>query len=895
MRPDLHADITRRLVAEYGFKPAGKWLQKGKCPECGHAEMYTRAEKPWMLRCGRSNNCGAEFKVKELYADLFESWSDRYKATEADPHAAADAYMQFNRGFCLNRIKGLYTQEVYAPRELGISSATVRFALPGGSYWERIIDRPQRFGKRKANFGFGTAYQGLWWEMPDTQQTPAELWLAEGIFKAIALELNGIPARALLSCVNYPDKALQALSEQCRMANVPRPRLVWALDDDDAGKRYTLEFVARARRDGWDCDAAQPPAGRNGEKLDWDELHAREQMTPKDIEEYRYLGALLIAKSARAKGKLIFERNSRRNGFPFDFRDSLYWFAYDPSKADKARTGKGKGEADGDDDETASDDDIEAQAITVSQIANVCPRALYYMRNDLTDEAWYQFRVDVPWKKMPERCTFTALQLSSAPEFRKRLIHTIPGADFFGSAAQLGAIYRETTADLMQVKTIDFTGYSAEHKCYVFTEFAVKDGIVYPINAEDYFEVGKLSIKTLASSLKLTMNPDLKAFRGDWIDAVWRCYGPNGIIALAFWFGSLFAEQLRAAYGEYPFLEMSGAPGAGKSALIKLLWKLVGRTGHEGIDPTKSSLAGRSRKFLQTSNIPIVLIEADRTEDKAREKPYDFDELKPLLNGQFGRATGVKTSGTNDTYEPPFRASIVIEQNATVTGSTALLERIIYTHYDKSRHTPENRKHAMALNALTVDELSGFALLAVRKEQQVLELIDAERRMYSEQMTEGGTVTNFRLADTHAMMMALVDCLRLVLKLDDAMVEETHAQLRDTAAMRQVMLQDDPPLVAAFWELYDHLEGTAIGLEKDGQPERLLLNHSRDLDLIAINLPDFEQKVAARHLRLPCDLLTLKRELPKSTSRKFVEANRKINSVITSHSKACWIFKRPRQ
>ncbi|MFD0726986.1 toprim domain-containing protein [Lysobacter brunescens] len=896
MRPDLHAEITRRLVAEYGFKTHGRWLQKGKCPECGHSEMYTSAEKPWMLRCGRANNCGAEIKVKDVFSDLFESWSDRYVATETDPTAAADAYLQFNRGFCLNRLRGLYTQDVYAPRDLGISSATVRFALPGGSYWERIIDRPERFGKRKANFGYGTAYQGLWWEMPDTVQMPNELWLAEGIFKAIALELNGIPARALLSCVNYPEKALQALAAQCREANVPRPKLVWALDDDEAGKRYTLEFVERARKDGWECDAAQPPAGKGGEKLDWDELHARGRMAAKDVEEYRHLGALLIAKTPRAKGKLIHKR-SRRNAFHFEFRDRLFWFAYDPAKAEKARGTSTADEAEDADDEAgeaATTEDADAQAITVTEICNVHPVPLYYMRNDLTDEAWYQFRVNVPWRKAPMRTSFTALQLSSAPEFCKRLIHSIAGADFYGSPSMLKAYYRETCRDLKEVKTIDFIGYSAEHKCYVFSDYAVKDGVVYPINADEYFEMGRLSIKTLTASLKLAMNPDLKAFRTDWVDALWRCYGPNGLIALAYWLGSLFAEQIRAAHEMFPFLEMSGAPGAGKSALIALLWKLVGRTGYEGIDPTKSTLAGRSRTFLQTSNIPVVLVEADRADEKSREKPYDFDELKPLLNGRFGRAIGVKTAGTNDTYEPPFRASIVIEQNAQVTGSQALLERIIYTHYDKSRHTPENRRHAHALNALTVDELSGFALLAVRKEKQLLEIVAAERTIYSEQLTGNGEVTNYRIADTHALMMALVDCLRLVLKIDDAMIAETHEQLRATARQRQELVQDDPPVVAAFWELFDHLEGTAIGADRDGQPERILLNHSGDPEQIWINLPHFEQVVNSRRLTMPCDLITLKRELPKSTSRKFVTANAKNRSAITGYTKSVWVFKAPR-
>ena len=35
MRPDLHADITRRLFRDFALKARKEWLREGKCPECG--------------------------------------------------------------------------------------------------------------------------------------------------------------------------------------------------------------------------------------------------------------------------------------------------------------------------------------------------------------------------------------------------------------------------------------------------------------------------------------------------------------------------------------------------------------------------------------------------------------------------------------------------------------------------------------------------------------------------------------------------------------------------------------------------------------------------------------------------------------------------------------------
>ncbi|PKL95376.1 MAG: bifunctional DNA primase/helicase, partial [Gammaproteobacteria bacterium HGW-Gammaproteobacteria-8] len=146
MNPDLHQDITRRLDAEFEFKKSGKWLRGGKCPSCHKKELYTNAEEPWVVRCGRENKCAWSSHVKDLYPDAFNSWSERYKPSDTNPNAAADAYLQYGRGFKLDLIKGLYEQANYYDPERKFGTATVRFPLPSGGYWERLIDKPERFG-----------------------------------------------------------------------------------------------------------------------------------------------------------------------------------------------------------------------------------------------------------------------------------------------------------------------------------------------------------------------------------------------------------------------------------------------------------------------------------------------------------------------------------------------------------------------------------------------------------------------------------------------------------------------------------------------------------------------------------------------------------------------------
>lgn len=890
MRPDLHADITKRLIADFGLKVGGKkreWLQGGKCPACGQKELYTREDAPWVIRCGRQNKCGHEEHVKELYRDLFESWSDRFKAEPNNPHAAADAYLQLGRGLDLSRLRGLYTQEYYHSRELNIGSATVRFDLGGGVWWERIIDRPDRFEKRKAGFGYGQSYSGRWWQLPDSKPDADELWLAEGIFDAVSLEMHGKAARSLMTCNVYPETALAQLAQRCESESRKRPRLVWAFDAGNAGEKFTHRFIERARKEGWDCTAAHIPQPRDGRKVDWNELHQRGKLTDKDFDEYLHQGALLIAPSAKAKALLIYKRRERGE-FHFRHGNRLYWFKYDDARYSKAKEAIEKRDEAGE----MTPEQIRDEALTeggvVVEIANCYPEFLYYQANKLTDEAWYYLRVWFPHAARPLKAAFTAGQLVAATEFKKRLMHVAPGTSFSGATGQLDRFYCDSTFAIKSVETIDYIGYSREHGAYVWSDFAVKDGVLHKLNDEDYFDIGRLSVKSLNQSLKLSMNPNVKAMRKDWPAMIWQCYGPKGIVALAFWFGTLYVEQLRSKFKSYPFLEISGEPGTGKTALIEFFWRLVGRTDHEGIDPSKSSPAGRARHFSQTANLPVVLFESDRADEASKFKRFDWDETKPMYDGYFGRTTGVNNGG-NDTREPRFRSALMIEQNLPVDASPAVMERIVHMTFDKSRFTPENKRVADELNAIAIGDVSGFILSAALNEAKVLAFVQDIYLVHRDALLARPRINNYRIAHNHALMLSLVDALRMVVPLEQHMVEATHALLHTMTEDRQRRIADDHEKVVEFWEMYDYIEGRFL---QNG--DRIELNHSKDAGLIAINLPHMIEKLTARGQRLPCEVSEMRRLLQGSRRRKFVDKNRSVNSHITGSTAKCFVFEKER-
>ncbi len=673
MRDDIKKELLPKLKADFAWKrEKGNWLQQGKCPQCGKHEAYARADNPWVIKCGRADNCGWEQPVKERYPEIFEVWSKRHPATPENPTAAADAYLGQARYLDLRGLRDAYTQESFYDRDRKIGTATVRFALPGGGWWERLIDQPGRFD-RKARFAPGKSYAGHVWRRPDVAMSQfaaaTEIWFAEGIFNALALEQAEIRATSTMSCNNYPEEFLRDLLKACAESDRPglRPRLVFAFDNGRAGERYATNFVKRAMEDGWDATAALPrEQGEDGKALDWNDLLILGRLTKERLEEYRWNGKLMLAPSAIAKALLIHERH-RLSSFHLVFRSRTYWASYNAETANEAvqeaiKDATKKLENLSKEELAALHAEVAQANLGVEEIANCAFRVLYRQRDEATDETLYFLNVDFPSDRPSVKGGFSATALTTATEFKKRLFAIGTGAIWTGSQYQLDRIMQRQTPRIADVLPLGFTGYCRDTKAYVFGQFAVKDGRVYRPNGEDYFEIGKLALKLGTSERLLDITYDPEGFDAAWLDDLWIAYGAKGVVFLAFVFGTLFAEQIRQEQKSFPFLEAWGLPGSGKTTLVEFQWKLLGRENYEGFDPAKATPAAIARNLGKVGNLPVVLIEGDRREETSHARKFDWEELKTAYNGRSVRSRGVKNGGM-ETFEPPFRGSIIIEQN----------------------------------------------------------------------------------------------------------------------------------------------------------------------------------------------------------------------------------------
>lgn len=901
MRDDLHRELTAKLQEHYRFEDKGTWLQKGKCPQCNQRELFTRAEAPWVLKCGREDKCGWQAHVKDLYPEIFDDWSKRHRQTEQRPNAAADAYLTDARGFDVARLKGAYSQERYHDQELGIGTATVRFPLPGGTFWERLIDQPARFGKKKARFGYGGSYKGQWWAMPgvtiaDLARTP-EIWLAEGIFDAIALnQTAGVTAVSLMSCNNWPEKALDELRRAAADLGCPQPRLVFAFDVGNAGTKYTRRFVKDARAKGWDAVAAQVRADGDATdgKLDWNDLAQRDLLTPEHLAEYRWNGDVTTAADVREKAHLIYQRTLSAS-FPLVFAYRQYWATISEERmneqlelwqtSDKPEHQAYK--------ELGWEGMVKAaakQAISIEELANCTFQTLYFQRDTGLDEGAYFFRVDFPSDRPSVKATFSGSACTAGAEFKKRLASIAPGAQFTGSTQQLDKLMQRQWARIRMVEAIQFTGYSIDHAAYVLGDIAVHNGVVHRPNEEEYFTLGKQSVKLRTSDRLLRIDYDPEKLNLDWLPHLLTAYGAKGTVTLTYFIASLFAEQIRREQSSFGFLEMSGPPGTGKTTLLEFLWKLVGRANYEGFNPTKATKAGRARNFGQVANLPVVLIEGDRGAETPHAAKFEWDELKDAYNGRPVYTRGVANGGM-ETFEPPFRASLIIAQNATVEGSDAMHERIMGLHFDKSRFGAAGKAAGEALSAFPLEDVSGFIIHVLRHETKILERYRAAFKRHEATMLAREIVRNQRLAKNHAQLAAMLDAVRPLFgdRLPQRDVDEAHALLIEILEERQRATEREHANVEWFWERYDWFAARDAELQT---PPANPINHSRAADVIAVSLVDFERRCGDANLRLPCPMKDLKRDLKTSKARKFLEAS-KATCSITGKTVNCWHFRNP--
>ncbi len=877
MLPNLEKKITDRLISEYGMQIKGKYLY-GRCPECKRKErLWAGVENPWMVRCNSSESCGFEATAKDLFPDLYQDLSKQYRPTEANPNYTADVYLQNVRGFDITKLKGWYEQAWFGHPDANKGSATVRFYLTDDrlSFWERLVDdvvintKGENPDTRKMNFR--GSFKGIWWQPPGMViQANDEIYLCEGILKAIALNLNGYKAVSCMSSGTLPIDRIKAHKGK---------NITWvlALDNDTAGLKGIQKHAKELRLIGEKVTAAIS-SDNPDIKQDWDDLHKANKLSLKEMEHYRHLGRVELSTNNRQKAYQLWQFDKKRRTFVFEFSNETYLCKFDKKKYDDMpQTIDPNPEVR----EKYQRDAFNAAA-DIKNVATFAMKFLYFQKPENGMDGQYYLRLSFPNGKHVVKTAFSHTAFTSGSKFKEAALKE-PSAQFTGTTAVVDELYKKGhITPLREVSAIDYVGYVKSIGAYIYNDFAVEKGKVIKLNKDDFFQLEKIGIKTVFDG-KQTLNTQAPQ---PFIDDFLTTFGVKGLVVMAWWLGCLFAEQIRTHYSFYPFMEIIGDAGSGKSQLVDFLSKLVGKDA-DVFNPNFSTQVGKLRRLSGVSNLPVIFNETDNEDDSNRQhgKKFLWDEHKDLYEGNIGRATGQKTND-NNVREPKFKGGLAVIQNVPVHASEAILSRFLHLEFDRSHHSIVGRQSLSRLQALPIKELSGFLLQTLRQEAKIIATFTEQYAAYGKELRDHDRLKTQRVIDNHAMLKALIDCLSIAVNVPTASLVEAHKKATEMAVQREVVLRRDHALVEQFWASYYYLNEYNTGNDVF---TKQLLNHSEAEGLIAIRVEECKE-IFGDHKQDNISAIDMRKYLVSSTKPKFIAKNASVHSAKTQQTVKCWVF-----
>jgi len=109
-------------------------------------------------------------------------------------------------------------------------------------------------------------------------------------------------------------------------------------------------------------------------------------------------------------------------------------------------------------------------------------------------------------------------------------------------------------------------------------------------------------------------------------------FGSNGLVALAWFYGAIHADEIMAEIGFFPVLEISGQPGSGKTALMSTINKTSGLA-HDELDCSSVILADIYKHvFLSSSPVCLNVSECDQISMMGMISVARFKKAIALLN-----------------------------------------------------------------------------------------------------------------------------------------------------------------------------------------------------------------------------------------------------------------------
>lgn len=250
-------------------------------------------------------------------------------------------------------------------------------------------------------------------------------------------------------------------------------------------------------------------------------------------------------------------------------------------------------------------------------------------------------------------------------------------------------------------------------------------------------------------------------------------FGAPGVVALAWWIGAAHADRIRQEQNSFPFLQIVGAAGSGKTLLMDYLQKLNGETPHSHPHSLDHATPAARARALAAARQRVVICEVLGES----EQSFDWDELKPLYNS--GNATIRSADGQHE--DMTFRGALVITANHRVDCSDAVSSRMVTVNLSTDgAHRPRVRPEVIA--DFKAGEASEFTSKVAESEDWIISTIQTFLPCYQGQLTRKyGAGLNARTALNCAQLICLIDLLCNLLSVSQDLQLEARKLVHDIA------------------------------------------------------------------------------------------------------------------
>ncbi len=248
-------------------------------------------------------------------------------------------------------------------------------------------------------------------------------------------------------------------------------------------------------------------------------------------------------------------------------------------------------------------------------------------------------------------------------------------------------------------------------------------------------------------------------------------FGARGVVVMAWWLGAAHAARIREDQNSFPFLQIVGAAGSGKSLLVDYLQKLNGQTPYN-YSLTHASPAGRARTFASAGQRIVICENHDGS-----EQSIDWDELRPLYNS----GSVLIRSADGPSEEVTFRGALVITANQPLECSDAVRSRIVLIDLSAAdANTPRVRPEA--IGDFNAGEASAFGVKVAESEEWVSNSLQALVPAYQGQLSRKyGANLSGRTALNCAQLLALLEVLCTLLSIPEGLRLESRKVIDDIA------------------------------------------------------------------------------------------------------------------